>query len=357
MDDDLISEPFPQDDGYNDVASSNACDECEPYIDLYSMPEKKHPTQNNPPNEPKNNQDHDRIETITCFFLSCWITADILVVYGHTRIAVLAFYFALIFPLYLLTYHAKKAWPAWKKYPTYIFAICFLVLPLFFFGVTYLASFSIFAESLFLPSYAIRSDSLPEIWCIHSGLDGKIEASPVYFLVYFKFKNERDSTMFVDGYSVETQTTNGNWVKMPIFNVHPIQGPVDFYFLFFPGGSASNMTNFLAGFKNARRMNFHDNYLQSRLSEKTLNPNESVQGWLMLDMPKDGWTSQMRFTIATGGEIISRPIKSGIGKTNNMDIQLHGQLSEFSFERFQDIGVLPLRYYGDETSIFAQNNK
>jgi hypothetical protein len=180
-------------------------------------------------------------------------------------------------------------------------------------------------------------------WCVHvriiPGVSAKREVSPVYVILYVKFTNERDSPMFVDGFSVETKTPNGNWERMPIFDVRPESGTVNFY--------VAPFTQTAPDFQHANRLDFHDNFLQSRLSEKSLNPHEPVQGWLMLDIPKDGWTHKMRFVIASAGEIITEPLIFDIPKGNKMDIQTVKQLSEFQLMEEQDISGLPIRYYGD----------
>ena|ERR1700733_2171140 len=93
--------------------------------------------------KPNDDRHHHRLEVLSYAFLSIWITADILTIYGHNRLAVLAFYFALLFPLVLLTHHANNAWPKWRTFFTRLFVLFFLCLPIFLFTVSFLATFSV----------------------------------------------------------------------------------------------------------------------------------------------------------------------------------------------------------------------
>ncbi|MGD1089266.1 MAG: hypothetical protein ABR955_11150 [Verrucomicrobiota bacterium] len=324
--------------------------------------EKKSPEQNDKPNQPDKERDQSRLETITCLFLSSWVLADVFSDFGHNKMARVAFYLIVLFLICLLAYHVRKGWPSWAKVSTLIFifvVIFFLVwLPV----ITYLATFSvdsvvsIVGKSITGTETVRTRNYLPVYWCVHSRRDEhnvlQVEASPIYVMLYLKFTNERDSTMFVDGFSVETKKTNGNWEKISAFDIHPTfgDGTIDFYFVPFIQRAGFNTLNIAPDFKHAKRIDFHDNFLQSRLAEKSLNPHESAQGWLFLDIPKDGWTDQLRFCITTGGEKIIKPITS-ILETNDMDIQTIKPFAAYQMEEEQDISSFPLRYYGDGAEI------
>lgn len=315
------------------------------------MPEKKQISQDSGTDSPEDNHAHDRIEAITCFFLSCWVTADILVDYGHNRIAVWVFYLALLFPIALLTHHARKGWPAWAKIFAWIFVFIVSVLPIFLFVVTYLANFSIVAKTLVVNTPCDRKH-FSSFWCVHSRMLPppaaifQTEVSPVYVMLYVKFANERDSPMFVDGFSVETKTPSGHWEKMAVFDVNPSvpnNQPVNFYY--------SNVTNNPPDFKHALKMDLGDNFLQNQFAQKSINPREPVQGWVFLDIPKDGWTEKMRFSIATGGETITQPITLIYEKPNGMNIQtVRHSAGWFQHMDETDLSGCRVRYYSDGTN-------
>src|SRR5208282_1205662 len=116
-----------------------------------------------------------------------------------------------------------------------IFIILFLLLPIFFAAVTYLASFTVFSGTTIISAGQgnSRAKNFPGFWCVHSGPEAGFQrvVSPVFIMMYVTFINDRDETMFVDGFSIETKTPKGNWERMPIINVNPDDpSTVDFYF-------------------------------------------------------------------------------------------------------------------------------
>ena len=311
---------------------------------IATMPEKQQIAQNKRANGPDKEKYQHRIEVVTCAFLCFWITADILSVYGHNEIAVYAFYFALLFPLALLVHHARKGWPFWAKVGIWAFVLFFFIVPAFLWWVSYSASFSISTYAANPLSYTRERVSF--MWCVHNGPDGKPEASPVYLPFYFQFINERDTPMFIDNFYVERCSPSGEWEMMPVIETHPQYAkPVDFYFLNFNMGTSFTWTNFLQSFKNAHRFILIDD-LQSKLSEKAVGPNETVSGWLMMDIPTNGWTGKWRFTISTGGETITRPIKEFV-QPKYPGIRLHNPTPAYETMDYRDISGLPLRFYSD----------
>ena len=313
-----------------------------------SAEKQKGKSQKDGRNAPNNPKEHHRLEAVTCIFLSVWITADILVVYGHTGLALWVFYFALSLPLYLLAHHTGEGWPKWKTRGKWFLLIILLFLPGMLFVLSRLATFSIERETTFYSKPMTRDGGIPMFWCVHPRItDAYIpntEASPVYILMYARITNERETPMFVDSFSVETRNKNGKWEKMPVFDIHPTLGdPVEFYGLIIINKGLE------FALENAKKINFGDAFLQSRLSEHSLNPYEPIQGWLMLDIPKDGVANenQMRFSIKTGGKIITQPIKGPFESTDGLDIQIVKHNAWFQGTETRDISHIPLRFYGD----------
>ena len=302
--------------------------------------------QNRNPNSPSNDNESHRVETAVCLCLICWITADILVAYGHNDVASVFFYLAILFPAITFAYHARKGWQLRWQISIGIVVFVLIACPLFLKWASYVKSFSVLTYAA--SPLAYTRDKVSFMWCVHETTNGIREASPIYLPFYFKFVNQRDSPMFIDSIYIERQAPNGKWEMMPIIETHPrYRLPVDFYIIRFNTGSAFTWTNFYESFKNAQNFLLVDD-LQQELSEKSLEPNESANGWIMMDIPKDGWTGKWRFTAVIGGKSITRPVED-IGQLSEKGIQLHSPFPAWRMMEYKDISGLPLRYYSDDT--------
>jgi hypothetical protein len=308
-----------------------------------TMPKKHQINQKHESDKPCNDNDNHRIETVICLCLICWITADILVAYGHNTVATFVFYLAILFPTITLAYHARKGWRLRYQVSVGIVVLGIIAYPLLLLWASYAESFSVssYAEMVLGQS---RKEASP-MWCVHLEPDGKWVDSPVYFAYYLQFVNERDEPMFIDGFSIEHRAPNGKWEPFPVIETHPEDNSEpEFYFVLF---DTNNLTaeKFLQSFKHARRFRLAQDF-QSNLSEKSIGPNESLGGWLLMDIPKGGWTGKWQFTITTGGKTISRPIKD-FTQMKGIGVQLHHPTSLFVLMEYKDISGIPLRYYSD----------
>jgi hypothetical protein len=75
-------------------------------VGIRQQPEK-HDSENRPDHE----ESHHRVEAKAFLFIGLWVFADVLVVFGHVRMAVWIFGIALFIALGLFTYHAQRGWP------------------------------------------------------------------------------------------------------------------------------------------------------------------------------------------------------------------------------------------------------
>ena len=94
---------------------------------------KKHGQNGSSDGSPKKEEGHHRIEAKVYAFLSLWIFADFLVIFGHISIAAWVFYFVLVFGLGLFTHHAIKGWPPRKRVFSWVYAASCVALPLLLF--------------------------------------------------------------------------------------------------------------------------------------------------------------------------------------------------------------------------------
>jgi hypothetical protein len=303
---------------------------------------QSHSADTDAPNDP---EEHHRLEAKSYVFLSFWITADILVVYGHNSLALWAFYFALSLPIYLLAHHAGEGWPKWKTVGKWFLVVILLILPAWLFVISRLDSFSIESIVNIYEGPFLRDRGVPSTWCVHPRVtDGKYEASPVYICMYARIVNRTDKPMFVDGFQIETRNKKGIWEKMPVFDVDPPIGDSVFYNVTRTSQSLNIMLH------DVRQLDFHGDFLQSRLSEKPLSPYEPMQGWLMVGISKDGDVdvSHMRFSLATGGKIFTKPLNGTPISTNCLDVQTVKSRAKVYPTDTKDISGFPRRFYGDE---------
>jgi hypothetical protein len=97
-------------------------------------PKNKKSGQNTSSNDSqKNDEGHHRIEAKAYAFLSLWIFADFLVIFGHVSVAAWTFYFVLVAGLGLFTHHAIKGWPLRRKIFSWSYAGLCVLLPLLLF--------------------------------------------------------------------------------------------------------------------------------------------------------------------------------------------------------------------------------
>lgn len=106
----------------------------------------------------------------------------------------------------------------------------------------------------------------------------RLLASPVRQMDYVQFTNLRQVPMMVGFYAIDVRTTNG-WVEMKQLDV-----PGSALYAFLSGGRAAKC-------EIAR--------LQSVLLDRQIQPNETVQGWVVLDFPTDEFGKEFRFRIRT----------------------------------------------------------
>jgi hypothetical protein len=300
----------------------------------------------NCPNNPEKQQ--HRLEAITYVFLSIWITADILVAYGHTSLALWFFYGALSLPLYLLAHHTGIGWPKWKSIVVYILVIVLSILPVVLYVISRIASFSVEGAPIIYARPLVRDGGIPLFLCVHlrhiGGKEAETEASPVYVLVYVRVTNEREAPVFIDGFSVEGKSKTGVWERMPAFDMEPqLGGEVQFYML----TETSKGIDF--ALEHAKRIDFKGAFLQTRLAEKPLNPHEPVQGWVMLDIPSNGLPDYppLRFSMGIAGKIITRPIKAWLTNASYMDIEIVKPQPILQGTEIRDLRSVPLRFYED----------
>ena len=102
--------------------------------------------------------------------------------------------------------------------------------------------------------------------------------TPIPFMLYVQLTNLRKIPMMIAWYSVESKTTNGDWVTMPMLDT--TFGTLCFISLDHRIVKPCEITTF-----------------QSVLNGKQINPYETVQGWAFLDFPTNGLGSDYRFHI------------------------------------------------------------
>ena len=76
---------------------------------------------------------------------------------------------------------------------------------------------------------------------------------PVEIALYVRLTNDRDSSIFVDAFSVQTKTPDIVWVDMPIIDIYPDTYAKGFYWA--PHGSPANIL------KSARHIDCRDDFV------------------------------------------------------------------------------------------------
>jgi len=79
---------------------------------------------------------HHRTEAKAYAFLSLWIFADFLVIFGHVSLAVWVIYFVLVMALGLFTHHATNGWATKKKIFTWTYVCACVTLPIILFALS-----------------------------------------------------------------------------------------------------------------------------------------------------------------------------------------------------------------------------
>lgn len=298
-------------------------------------------------------REHHGIEAVSCVFLVVWISAEILEGFGHPSLALAAYYGALVLPLWLLLYHFGKGWPKWKTLGIRIFVLVIAALLFLVFIISRLTIFYIECPTYLHYDEAPSRNFYTGFWCLHflndkKGFPQKV-LSPVYDMFYLKFTNERDLPMTVEGFSVDTRDREGHWERVPIINVKPIDNIVEFF--------STSDTNVLDGtnslpfpnFKYAMKLNFHDDFLQLKMTDRLINSHETVQGWVLFDLPvkPSRGRGEYRLRIATADGVVSRPIHFGEAKQNEMDLDMVNNWKGYQAENLEDLYGIPLKYYSD----------
>jgi hypothetical protein len=286
-----------------------------------------------------------RLEAFAAVFLSLWVSADILVDYGHNTLALGFFSVAQIIPLYLLAFHIGKGWPRRKKVAKWAFIVGVLGFSGVLYAVSRITAFSVETLENFSAIDGIMSGN--SLWCVYRNADvGEDEKSPICWVAYMRFTNEKESPVFVHGFSVETKDPKGIWETVPIIDVQPGEGSdVKFYV-------CTNTPTHDPDFTKAQNWDFLD-FLQARFAEGPIASEKPVQGWILFDAPKCGVINSrdLRVSIDTGDEIITRPIKFHDTRNTPLDIQIVKPFPAMRPNCITNISKIPPYWYGTKKKI------
>ena len=163
-------------------------------------------------------------------------------------------------------------------------------------------------------------------WMLHQVKRMEI-ASPISIAIYLRYTNLMPVASMIDGYSVEVNNGNKEWVKLN--RIPGTDGTV--YWVY--------------DVKQALRVNMEDGAFDRLLQNRNIQPNETVRGWVFLELPKDvpddkAWRFTMRD--ATGNESTEIISLTASGNSQTESIQEQG----FSvMPPPRDFTNIPKRFY------------
>lgn len=167
-------------------------------------------------------------------------------------------------------------------------------------------------------------------WMVHAP-QGVQTASPISIALYVRYTNLQSVASMIDSYAVEVRDRNNVWIKLS-----RVSGKDGIVY------SATDLSK-------ALRVNMGEGAFDRLLENRNIQPNETVRGWIFLELPKDiivDNRDKWRFTMRDA---------LGVETTEPMD-QLtlqEGQDRSVQEQRFAtilppvDISGLPRRFYTD----------
>jgi hypothetical protein len=116
-------------------------------------------------------------------------------------------------------------------------------------------------------------------WILHRRKEGE-RLSPIPDVQFVQFNNLKPIPVMIDSYSVETEIVGGQWIKVHSIDLR--EGKV----FFVRDGS---------DFKNASPVDLAD--FNSLIDNKSVGPHDTIQGWMLFDMPTNGFGKNWRMRI------------------------------------------------------------
>ncbi len=148
--------------------------------------------------------------------------------------------------------------------------------------------------------------------------------SPIDMMLYVYFTNEKDVAYMIDSCWVECQTQDGSWKKMYSADLR--------------------LGSFLVGpdLQHVKKVEFGEDGFSAAAERRNIGPHETIQGWLLLVLPKEGYTGDFRFHVrtTTDDEFVEPVAKFKADSPPRSEIQ---KRTWKSLSDWQDVSSIPVR--------------